>query len=353
VSESQPPTKPASQGIFVELVRLALVALFTAGGWQIGDALSVQETTRLLIVVLGSLVGYVAGGVIGRRAVVAVSAVEREFQRMPASELLAAVLGLILGLVIAALISIMLFQLPPAAAYPTVALLGLILGYVGYRLGRAKRDEIFGVFGLKTQAFTVSADEVNVIDTSAFIDGRVLDVVRAGFMGGVMLVPRGVLDELQRIADSSDPTRRARGQRGLEVLGSLQREPSVDVQLDESEPAADVDATLIKLARERSGSLVTGDANLAKVAGALDVPVRSVQALAEALRPSLLPGEEVTVHLAKEGREHGQGVGFLDDGTMVVVEGGRERLGSDVRVTVTNILQTASGRMLFAQLGKE
>jgi uncharacterized protein YacL len=354
VSEPQPPTKPATQGIFVELVRLALVALFTAGGWQIAEALSVQETGRLLIVVLGSLIGYVAGGIIGRRAVVAVSAVEREFQRMPASELLAAVLGLILGLVIAALASIMLFQLPPAAAYPTVALVGLILGYVGYRLGRAKRDELFGVFGLKTQAFTVSADEVNVIDTSAFIDGRVLDVVRAGFMGGVMLVPRGVLDELQRIADASDPTRRARGQRGLEVLGSLQREPSVEVQLDESEPAGgDVDAVLIRLARERSGSLVTGDANLAKVAGALDVPVRSVNALAEALRPSLLPGEEVTVRLAKEGREHGQGVGYLDDGTMVVVEGGRERLGSDVRVTVTNVLQTTSGRMLFARLGEE
>jgi uncharacterized protein YacL len=347
-----PPRSRGSRGSFVEIIRLVLVGLFTAGGWQVGQALDLQGTRLLLAVVLGSLIGYVVGGVLGRRTFAAVSKVERDFQRMPASELLAGSIGLIIGLVIAVLLSLLLFRLPPAVAYPSAAVLTIVLSYLGYRAGRSKRDELFGLFGLKTRSFGTRAGEVNVLDTSALIDGRVRDVVESGFVGGTLLVHRGVLRELQSVADSSDSSRRSRGRRGLEVLRSLQRSPSVEVVLVEEEDVADVDSALVRLAREQGASLVTGDVNLAKVAAALDVPARSISQLAEAVRTPFLPGEEVTVRLTREGRERGQGIGFLEDGTMVVVEESSDHIGADVRVTVTNVLQTTSGRMVFARLGQ-
>ncbi|HJV05534.1 MAG TPA: TRAM domain-containing protein [Actinomycetota bacterium] len=351
---STPGPDRAPRGTVVELVRLVLVALFTAGGWQLAQATEAQGGRLLLLVVLGSLVGYVVGGIVGRSTVRSVSAVERDFQRIPASELLAGVIGLILGLVIAVLASVLLFRLPPAAAYPVAALVTIILAYLGYRVGRSKREELFGVFGLRTRALGTPAGEANVLDTSALIDARILDVVRAGFVGGTLLVPRGVLQELQAIADSSDPSRRRRGRRGLECLRALQRTPSVEVVLVEEEPGdtRDIDSRLVRLARERGAALVTNDANLTRVAAALDVPARSMTELAEALRTPLLPGQEVTILLTREGRQHDQAVGFLEDGTMVVVEEARERVGSEVSVTVTNVLQTTSGRMVFARLGE-
>jgi uncharacterized protein YacL len=178
-------------------------------------------------------------------------------------------------------------------------------------------------------------------------------VVRAGFVGGTLLVPRGVLQELQAISDSSESSRRRRGRRGLECLRALQRTPSVDVVLvdDELGDAGDVDSGLVRLARDRGAALVTNDVALSRVAAALDVPARSMTELAEALRTPLLPGQEVTLLLTREGRQHDQAVGFLEDGTMVVVEEARERVGSEVSVTVTNVLQTTSGRMVFARLG--
>lgn len=349
-AESEPKRPP--RGIVVELVRLILVAVFTVGGWRIADATGADDSRLLTGILLGSAVGYVVGGILGRRAVTAVSAVEREFRKIPASELLAGVLGLILGLVVAVLVSILLFRLPPAAAYPTAAFMTLLLGYLGYRVGRAVNQELFGLFGLKPRASGMAPGTVNVLDTSALIDGRVFEVARAGFLGGTFLVPRGVLFELQTIADSSDPRRRSRGQRGLEILGEMQRLPAIEVVLVEEMGAGDVDAQLVRLARERGGVVVTSDSNLAKVAAALDVPVRSLTELVMALRPPFLPGEDVTVRLTKDGREHGQGVGFLDDGTMVVVDGGSDHLGADVRVTVTNVLQTATGRMVFARMSE-
>jgi uncharacterized protein YacL len=338
--------------MFVEAVRFVLVGLFTAGGWQLAEGADLEGGRLLLAVVLGSLVGYVVGGVIGRRAEVAVSALETEFQRMPASELLAGAIGLILGLLIAVLVSLLAFRLPLTVAYPTAGLVSVVLAYVGYRAGRAKRDELFGLFGLKTRSFGVRAGEVNVLDTSALIDGRIREVVEAGFLGGTLMVHRSVLAELRRIADSGDSSRAARGRRGLDILRELQRHPAVEVVLVGVEDAGDVDTALVRVARERGAALVTGDVNLAKVAEALDVPTRSISALAEALRTPVMPGEAVMVRLTKEGTEAGQGVGFLEDGTMVVVERGAELVGADVHAVVTNVLQTASGRMVFARLGE-
>jgi uncharacterized protein YacL len=348
--QPDPPRRP--QRTLVEIVRFVLVGLFTAGGWQLAEASDLEGGRLLLAVVLGSLVGYVLGGVFGRRAMVAVSAVEQEFQRMPASELLAGVLGLILGLLIAILVSLLAFRFPLTVAYPTAALVSVVLAYVGYRVGRAKRDELFGLFGLKTRSFGVRAGEVNVLDTSALIDGRIREVVDAGFVGGTLMVHRGVLSELRAIADSGEPSRAARGRRGLGILRELQRHPAVEVVLVGVEDVGEVDTALVRLARERGAALVTGDTNLVKVAEALDVPTRSMAALAEAVRTPVVPGEEVTVRVTKEGREEGQGVGFLEDGTMVVVERGADLVGADVNAVVTNVLQTTSGRMVFARLGE-
>jgi uncharacterized protein YacL len=345
------PGRKTPRGTLVELVRLILVGLFTAGGWQIGRQIGGASTTELLLwVVLGSLVGYVVGGILGRRTAVAMSAVERDFSKVPASELLAGTIGLILGLLVAVLISFFLFRFPAAVAYPTAALLVVVLAYLGYRVGRAKRDEFFLMFGLRARALGVRPGEVNLLDTSALIDGRVLHVVRSGFLGGTFLVTRGVLGELQSVADSSDPVRRNRGQRGLDVLRELQQDPTVEIVLVEDDVPGDVDAQLVRLARTRGGTIVTTDRALVRVAEALDVPTRSLNELAEAVRLPVTPGEELTVHLSKAGREHGQGVGYLEDGTMVVVDRASERLGSDVRAVVTNVLQTSSGRMVFARL---
>jgi len=254
--------------------------------------------------------------------------------------------------VVATFVRFLRVRLPDPATWPAVAFVYLFLPYLGYRVFRTERDELFSMLGLKPRAAGVGRAEVNVIDTSALIDGRMLDLVQTGFLGGVLLVPSGVLGELQRIADSSDPGRRTRGRRGLDTLAKLQRDPSVEIVLVETEAIGDVDSGLVRLARDRGGAVVTADANLAKVAEVLRVPVRSINALAAAVRAPVGPGERLGVHLTKEGREHGQAVGYLEDGTMVVVQEGGHLVGSEVTVQVTNVLQTTTGRMVFATIAQ-
>ena len=344
----------APRGMLVEFVRLIIVVLLATAGFEIATRIGNATTTKdLLGIILGSATGYVLGGVLGRQTAEAVSDVEREFRRVSAAEIAAGIAGLILGLVIALLASLPLFRLPRGAAWPTVAFVYLTIPYLGYRIGRSKREELFSLLGLKPRAAGLGRAEVNVLDTSALIDGRIVELVRTGFLGGVLLVPQGVLAELQQVADSSDPGRRSRGRRGLDALVKLQRDPTVEVVLAEEEAIGDVDAGLVRLARDRGGAVVTTDANLAKVAQALSVPVRSINELAASLRPPVLPGEEVTVALTQEGREHGQAVGHLEDGTMVVVERADRHIGKELLVRVTNVLQTQTGRMVFAAPAQE
>jgi uncharacterized protein YacL len=339
---------PAPRGTLVEFVRLIMVVLLAIAGFEIARRVNGSTGTAVLGIVLGSASGYVLGGVLGRQTAVAVSSVEREFRRISAAEIAAGVAGIVIALLIALLASIPLFHLPNDAAWPAVAFLYITLTYLGFRIGRGKREELFSLIGLKPRAAGVGRAEVNVLDTSALIDGRILELVRTGFLSGVLLVPQGVLGELQQIADSSDPRRRNRGRRGLDVVAKLQRDPTVDVALVEEEAMGDVDAGLVRLARDRGGAVVTADSNLASVARALSVPVRSINDLAAGLRAPVTAGEEIRVRLTREGRDHGQAVGHLDDGTMVVVEGARDHIGEDLAVTVTNVLQTTTGRMVFA-----
>jgi uncharacterized protein YacL len=298
----------------------------------------------------------VLGGVFGRGTAVALTAVERRFQRVSAAEVLVGTIGLILGLVVAFLVTfpLLLLDVTAAFAYPATAVVYLALGGIGYRLGSTKRDDFFSLLGLTPRAAGNTA-ELSVMDTSALIDGRVSDVVRSGFLGGTILIAEGVLTELRRIGDAGDPKRRERGRRGLDAIEKLQRDPQVDVVLVDGVPPLpddDVDAALVKLARERRAAIVTNDVQLAKIAEAVGVPVRSVTRLAAALKPSVRVGQQLELLLAKPGREAGQGVGYLEDGSMVVVEGARQRVGDAVQIRITNVTSTANGRMLFAELAE-
>jgi uncharacterized protein YacL len=198
---------------------------------------------------------------------------------------------------------------------------------------------------------TVPGDPHIVVDTSAIIDGRIAEIVESGFIYGTLVVPKFVLEELQHIADSSDTLRRNRGRRGLEILNRMQKESTTPVEiLDEDVPeVAEVDAKLVALARVRSKAILTNDFNLNRVAELQGVRVLNINSLANAVKPAVLPGEELRVRVIQEGKEPGQGVGFLDDGTMIVVEGGVRYIDKDLDVAVTRVLQTVAGRMIFAQ----
>ena len=340
--------------LLVELVRLIMVGLFAMAGWTVTTRIGKVTTGRLALgVFLGAGIGFVLGGVFGRHTASAATRVEREFRRIPAPEILAGAVGLVVALMPAALLSIPIFHLPPTASFPSVALLYYVCGYLGYHIGRSKSDELFAMFGVKTRAAGTREGEVLVLDTSAILDGRIESLIRMGFLSGTMLISRRVLGELQAVADSSDPARRARGKKALDLLVALRRDPAVDVHLVDDEKSSrttDVDASLVRLAKDRGAALVTNDANLAKVAQALDVQVRSIHALADAMRPPVTVGERVNVRLTKEGRESGQGVGYLDDGTMVVVERASRHIGDTVTLVVTNVLQTANGQLVFGKL---
>ncbi len=339
-------------GRLIEGVRLIFVALLGAAGYQIGThaQLNPNTTRTLLSVFLGAASGYVIGGIMGRLTFRAVTGMEKELRRTPAAALAAGTAGLIGGLVVAALLMIPILFLPDGAAWPVIVFIYLTLGSLGYRVGVSKYEDLFGVIGLKPIASGAQRGDLHVVDTSALIDGRIADLVATGFITGPMLLHEGVLRELQSIADSSDPRRRARGRRGLDTLVELQKLPTVQINLVEEAGVQDVDAALVRLARERGGTLITVDHNLARVAEALRVPVAQINALASKFRVPYTAGDELAVHLVKEGREHGQGVGYLDDGTMVVVESANGHLGSDVTVRITNVIQTTTGRMLFASL---
>jgi uncharacterized protein YacL len=349
MGETEPRATPL-RGRVVEGVRLIFIALLGTAGFQLGSHYATEDSARaLLFIFLGAGSGFVAGGVVGRLTLRAVVGIEHELRRKPAPQIAGGMLGLVAGLVVAALLLIPLLFVPPSAAWPSAMFICLTLGSLGLRLGQARYEDIFTLMGMKPRASAATArGDVHVIDTSALIDGRVADLVATGFVSGTILLHEGVLRELQSISDSSDPRRRTRGRRGLDILVELQKAPSVQFELVEEAGVLDVDAALVRLARESGGSLITVDHNLARVAEALRVPVAQINALASKFRVPYAAGDELSVYLVKEGREHDQGVAYLDDGTMVVVERAREQIGATVDVTVTNVIQTVTGRMVFA-----
>lgn len=276
---------------------------------------------------------------------------------MPASDVLAAAVGAVLGLLVGVLVAIPLSYLPwyLGSFLPIAA--SLALAYLGVTAMLAHKKELLPLVPgskMKDEPTPVETDSVRpcVVDTSSIIDGRIADISQTGFVPGPLLVPRFVLRELQHIADSADAMRRARGRRGLDILNKLQKDSMVPLVIheDDGEPGVEVDALLVQLARKLSCPIITNDYNLNRVAGLQGVRVLNVNELANAVKSIVLPGQEMNIKVIQEGKEVGQGVGYLEDGTMVVVENGRRGLGTNVTVVVSRVLQTAAGRMVFAHL---
>lgn len=283
----------------------------------------------------------------------------RWVQELSTAEFVTAVLGLLLGLLMGLLLGVPLaaFDPPLGTWLPIGVSVTLGLGMAGLTV--AKRHDLItaaeaiGVLrrpGEEPPGASEGEPRI-VVDTSALIDGRIADIAEAGFLQGTLVVPQVVLEELQRIADSPDTMRRARGRRGLEIVARLQKEDRVPVEIaDEAFPEIpEVDAKLVALARARTGLILTNDFNLNRVSEIQGLRVMNVNSLANAMKPAVLPGEELRVRVIQEGKEAGQGVGFLDDGTMIVVEGGARHLDREIGVVVTRVLQTVAGRMIFAQ----
>ena len=274
----------------------------------------------------------------------------------PVSELLGALAGLTAGLLISALIAVLLSPLPWGIGFILSISLACALSYVGIRTGTRRRDAFVevvrhpGVVDASADDPAPQNGEPIVLDTSVLIDGRIADVAATGFIQGRLLVAGFVLEELQKVADSGDALRRSRGRRGLAVVEELKRQVHVtcDVVDLDFPGTPEVDAKLVKLARARGAALMTNDYNLNRLASVQGIRVLNLNDLANALKPIVSSGEGFELTIVKEGKEPHQGVGYLDDGTMVVVEGGSDHLDSQVRVTVTSVLQTAAGRMIFA-----
>ncbi|MGI8698909.1 MAG: PIN/TRAM domain-containing protein [Mycobacteriales bacterium] len=344
----------------VELFRLLVVVFCAGAGFEVarlidrrGDVLGPFNGVAAGVIV-GSGIGYVLGGVLGRKTVTAVDRTEATLREVSAESLGAGAMGLVGGVVVGAAVAWPVFFLGEIFfGLPLFAFAVAGLGLTGLRLGVGRRDAVIALFGAHAGLAPRSTPSValpRIVDTSVAIDGRILDVVRAGFLHGRMLILRPVLAELQGLADAGDDLRRGRGRRGLEVLEVLRREVGVEVELvDDDVPAVpEVDAKLVRACLDRSAALLTLDTNLAKAAALAGVQVLNLHALTLALRPAVSAGENVSVLLTKPGKEAGQAVGYLDDGTMVVVERSRDLVGEEVSVRVTSVLTTANGRMVFA-----
>lgn len=267
----------------------------------------------------------------------------------PALSILFGVLGLILGLLLAFLISLVVRTINiPIVPEIISIILYILLGYLGCRFGITRREDILSgpksAIGSKARA--------KVLDTSVLIDGRISDICKTGFLEGDLIVPEFVLKELRHIADSSDPIKRTRGRRGLDIIKNMRETAAGQVIISEKdfEDTEEVDLKLLKLAQESDGILVTNDYNLNKVATVQEVDVLNINDLANAVKPLLLPGEEISLSIVKEGKENGQGIGYLEDGTLVIVDGGRQCIGEERKITITSVLQTSAGRMVFAKL---
>jgi len=274
--------------------------------------------------------------------------------KTPTSELIGGIIGLVIGWIIALVISIPLLRLPLVGDYLPIVL-GLLLGYLGLIVGTRKREDFSQAFSRSNLERFNSKTRLEaipkILDTSVIIDGRIADITRSGFLEGDLIVPGFVLEELQHIADSSDVLKRNRGRRGLDILNKIQKEPYSTVRILEKDYSEinEVDSKLVKLAKDISGKVVTNDYNLNKVCELHGVFVLNINELANSVKPVVLPGEELQVQVIKDGKEQGQGVAYLDDGTMIVVDGGRRFIGEMVCVLVTSVLQTAAGRMIFAK----
>ena len=362
-----------------KILRFVIIALAAVGGLMMTDRVIPYVAPLLseeflqfgifgvtMTTILSFVFGGLAGGVLGflfapfllRQLWQFTFWVEARLNKMPVYDVLAGALGLAVGLIISNLLGSAFLPIPIVGKY-VPGLLSIILGYLGMSMAIRKRVELAVLLSAlpkigkdKTKDGKVTnVHQYKILDTSVIIDGRIADICQTGFLEGTLVIPVFVLEELQHIADSSDLLKRNRGRRGLDILNRIQKEPGMDVLIDnrDFDDVSEVDSKLVKLGQLIKGKIVTNDYNLNKVSELQGVPVLNINELSNAVKPVVLPGEEMVVHVVKDGKEVGQGVAYLDDGTMIVVDGGRRHIGETIGVLVTSVLQTAAGRMIFAK----
>jgi len=341
--------------------RIIGMILMAVGGVFLGIYMTNQLGTppyqyTVILLLVGALIGLVLTPYVTVRPFLAL---RKRIRQAPVQQLLAAALGLIIGLIVASLISFPLSLLPSPFSQILPFVAALLFGYLGMTVMITRQRDILSIVrgqwpGRGENAEGRSNGRPVLLDTSVIIDGRIADISRTGFIEGEMLVPRFVLNELQHIADSPDTLRRNRGRRGLDMLHRLQTESVTPVRVTDMdiEDVREVDDKLVLLAKRLRCPIVTNDYNLNRVAELQGVRVLNINELANAVKALFLPGESLVVRIVQEGKEVGQGVGYLDDGTMVVVEDGAPYINREMEVTVTKVLQTAAGRMLFARLAR-
>ena len=319
----------------------------------ISNDIQVSENWRNIIFVLfalsfGALFYFMASKIIEFVGLF-IDKIENGIQNITLSEMLLGALGLIVGLIVANLISIPIIKIQ-IIGVPLAVIINILFGFTGIGISLRKRNENFLDMFRDTKSSSLVP---KILDTSTIIDGRILDICAAGFIDGDIVIPSFVLEELRHIADSSDSLRRARGRRGLDILNLLQKDSNREVRIEEFDyNNIEADEMLMKASIKLKGKLITTDYNLSKVATLKGIKVLNINELTNAVKPIALPGEEMNVQVVKDGKEAGQGVAFLEDGTMIVVEGGKKHLGETIPVMVTSVLQTSAGRMVFAKPNK-
>jgi uncharacterized protein YacL len=328
------------------------------GGWVVARIVEVPESTGLtqryvifVLLILGWSIGYLLGGIVGRELDRLWKRAEERVHDLAPSDLILGTAGMIAGLIVALITSQPLLRVQPQwLAVTSALLLTLVLGTAGARIALIKRRDFAAAFPKLAPVELLPATERTLLlDTSAVIDGRFPELSKLGFLPGRLRVPAFVLAELQTLADSADDTKRARGRRGLDLLTTLS-DVVVEVFDVDYPDTPEVDSKLMRLAEDISAGMVTVDYNLTKTARVRGIEALNLNEVAAALRPSFIPGETIRLRIAKPGKEAGQGVGYLEDGTMVVVQNGRASVGEDVDVEVTSVLQTSAGRMIFARM---
>lgn len=348
-------------GFYLDYILLELQILQSLG-WQYSII-----WTYVAMVLVFAAIGFMSAPASIRGSLVLMHWLDTRLNKIPTHDLMGGAIGIIIGLIISSLLSTALAGIPFLGSILSI-LLSLFLGYLGLILGVKRKEEVLGFFTFLPKFRTDKSDKskdksgrghaseqsypnYKILDTSVIIDGRIADIVQTGFVEGVLLVPGFVLEELRHIADSSDLLKRNRGRRGLDILNQISKDTVIKVEISDQdfEDIAEVDSKLVRLGQVLGSPILTNDYNLNKVAELQGVKVLNINELANAIKPVVLPGEEMLVQVMKEGKEQGQGVAYLDDGTMIVVDNGRRYMGQHLTVMVTSVLQTAAGRMIFAK----
>ena len=325
---------------------------------SLSSPITIFKNYHFLGVIGGVILGFVVIPIIVEGLIQLVLKIERQLQKIPFTDIFAGVLGAIVGLIIGILLN-HAFPISNISKLGSLiqVLINLVLAYLGLTIMLRKKEDLVGLvqkvpgnYG-KTRREKRNEVSYKILDTSVIIDGRIADICKTGFIEGTLVIPDFVLEELRHIADSPDLLKRNRGRRGLDILNQIQKQMSSHVEIIESRmnDNEEVDSKLVKLAKHIDGKIITNDFNLNKVAELQGVPVLNINELSNAVKPIVLPGEEMEVRVIKEGKEYGQGVAYLDDGTMIVVDHGKKHIGEEIEVMVTSILQTAAGRMIFAK----